>query len=85
MLILKHASKSCPSGKWSADNHDVVERGRHGEKLVGRIMRTQQAPEGERWLWTITAQVPQYPHDRGYVVNREQAMANFKMAWKRKP
>ena len=34
---------------------------------------------------TITARVPQYPHDRGYAATREQAMAAFKAAWQRKP
>jgi hypothetical protein len=36
MLTLKRASKSRPSGEWSLDDYDVVERGQHGEKLVGR-------------------------------------------------
>jgi hypothetical protein len=27
---------------------------------------------------------PQQPHDRGYAESREQAMADFKMAWQRK-
>jgi len=27
------------------------------------------------------AGVPQYPHDRGYAVTREEAMAEFKTAW----
>jgi hypothetical protein len=47
VLILKHASKSRPTGKWSADDYDVVERDQHGEKLVGRIMRTPQAPQAK--------------------------------------
>src|SRR5450759_3245273 len=47
VLILKHASKSRPTGKWSANDYDVVERGQHGEKLVGRIMRTPQAPQAK--------------------------------------
>jgi hypothetical protein len=34
--------------------------------------------------WTITARVPQYPHDRGYAASRELAMANFKAAWESK-
>jgi hypothetical protein len=29
--------------------------------------------------------VPQYPHDRGYAPTREDAMADFKAAWERKP
>jgi hypothetical protein len=28
-------------------------------------------------------QVPQYPHDRGYAATREEAMADFKVAWER--
>jgi hypothetical protein len=36
-----------------------------------------------RPFWTITARVPQYPHDRGYAATREQAMADFKAAWYR--
>jgi len=83
MLILKGASESRPSGKWSADDYDVVERDQHGEKNVGRIMRAPQAPAGNPWFWTITARVPQNPHDRGYAASREEAMADFKAAWAR--
>jgi hypothetical protein len=75
MLVLKHASKSRPSGKCTDDDYDVWDG---SAKVVGRIFRATAAPPGRPWFWTITARVPQYPHDRGYAASREQAMAEFK-------
>ena len=51
MLTLERASKSRPSGIWSDDDYDVFD----GERHIGRIMLTPQAPEDEPWFWTITA------------------------------
>jgi hypothetical protein len=76
MLTLKHA-KSRPNGTWSDDDYDVFD----GDRCIGRILLVPQAPEGQPWFWTITAPVPQYPHDRGYAATREDAMADFMAAW----
>jgi hypothetical protein len=75
MLLLKRASKHRPGGQWS--DYGVLDGDRH----VGRIMWTHAASKETPWLWTITARVPQYPHDRGYGASREQAMVDFKAAW----
>ncbi len=81
MLTLRRASKHHSGGPWDPDDYDVFEGDRH----VGRIMRTQQAPADEPCFWTITDRVPQRPGDRGYAASREQAMASFKAAWERTP
>jgi hypothetical protein len=46
-----------------------------GDRHIARIMRSPSPPEGRPWFWTITARVPQYPHDRGYAASRERANA----------
>jgi hypothetical protein len=51
--------------------------------LASRIRSTKHADRP--WFWTITVRAPQRAGDRGYAASQEQAMADFKAAWERKP
>jgi hypothetical protein len=66
MLTLNRASKHRPGGPWSADDYDVFD----GEQHSGRTMWAHAASRDTPWFWTITARIPQYPHDRGTAVAR---------------
>ena len=48
-LILKRASASRTSGKWSEDDFDVLADG----VVVGRIMKANAAPVDAPLLWTL--------------------------------
>jgi hypothetical protein len=77
--ILKHANKNRLGAiNWGPNDFDVLA----GDRVIGRIFLSAQAPQGRPWFWTITAR--EYPpsiHSRGYAATREQAMADFKSRW----
>ena len=79
-LILKRASASRTSGKWSEDDFDVLADG----VVVGRIMKANAAPVDAPWLWTLAFG---HHEDRtpthGYAAMREAAMAAFAKSWRR--
>ena len=79
-LTLKRASASRSSGEWSDDDYDVLADG----IVVGRIMKTEAAPVGSPWMWTLAFG---HHEDRtpthGYTATREAAMAAFAKSWRR--
>ena len=74
-LVLKRASASRPSGKWSDDDYDVLAN----SVVVGRIMKAAAAPVGAPWLWTMLFDYRTPTH--GYEPTREMAMAAFAKSW----
>src|SRR5262249_19383756 len=79
-LILKRASASRTSGRWSEDDFDVLANG----EVVGRIFKANAAPVGTPWMWTLAFG---HHEDRrpthGYEATREAAMAAFAKSWRR--
>jgi hypothetical protein len=75
-LILTRAAKTGSSD----DDYEVLEDG----AVVGRIMKTADAPEGTPWRWTLLFE---YHEDRaqalGYEKTREGAMAAFRKSCRR--
>ena len=64
MLILKHANKNrLGAVEWGPNDFDVCE----GDRCIGRIFLSVQAPQGHPWFWTITAMdYAPTMHSRGY-------------------
>ena len=77
-LILKKIANHFGS-PWTAEDKDyvVLDAG----QIIGRIMLHPQAPSGNPWFWTITAQGLIATDGRGYATTREEAMADFKTRW----
>ena len=76
-FVLVRASKNRPEGKWADDDYDVLNA---SGRVVGRIFRPPQAPDGQPWFWSLL-RTPQRATDRGYATTRERAMLEFRAAW----
>jgi hypothetical protein len=66
--------------EWNDDDYDVLADG----AVVGRIFKSNAAPVGTPWLWTLAFG---HHEDRtpthGYAATREAAMAAFPRSWRR--
>ena len=72
-LFLSQTSKYFGFG--DEDDYVVLEGGR----VIGRIMRSPQAPAEQQWFWSITdPNMKPSIGNRGYSGTREEAMADFK-------
>jgi hypothetical protein len=49
-----------------------------GDRCVGHVLRTGQAPEGKPWFWTIFARGVSVTPDRGYAVTLKRAIGEVK-------
>ena len=66
--------------KYSEDSFALFE----GDRCIGHVLRTGQAPEGKPWFWTIFTRGASVTPDRGYAVTREQAVVDLKAAVERR-
>jgi hypothetical protein len=79
-LVLKRASASRPSGRWSDDDYDVLA----DSIVVGRIMKAAAKPEDASWLWTLAyGEHEDRTPTHGYETTREAAIAAFAKNWRR--
>jgi len=75
-LVLAYTHKYFGIG--GKDDHCILDGGR----VVGRIFRLPQAPEGRSWSWTITDRYFLHSIDNmGHCATCQEAMAEFKARW----
>jgi hypothetical protein len=79
-LVLKRASASRPSGRWSDEDYDVLDDG----EVIGRILQenTSGLPE-LRWVWSLMVTPATTGMTNGTAATREEAMAKFRWAWEK--
>jgi len=78
-LVLRHSSKRT-SAIWGEDDYDVMS----GERVVGRIFRSINAPQDRPWMWAITgAAVAPTVASHGFEPTLQQARAAFAEHWRK--
>ena len=73
MITVVHAPKFIDN-EYSEDSFALFE----GDRCVGHVLRTGQAPQGKPWFWTIFTRGVSDTPDRGYAATRERAIENAK-------
>jgi hypothetical protein len=80
-LIFIKTEKRLPNGKFLEDDYDV-RLNDAGRKIIGRILWTYGPSRQSPWYWTITVPMPQSRTRRGYAATRDEAMAQFAVAYR---
>ena len=76
MLTVVRAPKFIDN-KYSEDSFALFE----GERCVGHVLRTNHAPHGKSWFWTIFTRDTSVTVDRGYAETPEQAVTDLEASW----
>jgi len=76
MLTVVRAPKFIDN-KYSEDSFALFE----DERCVGHVLRTNHAPHGKPWFWTIFTRDASVTVDRGYAETPEQAVTDLEAVW----
>ena len=78
--MLVRTTKGRPAEKRLDEDYDVHDA---SGQVLGRIFRSNVAPQDRRWFWCITSRLVGKPIAWGYAATRDDARDAFKKEWRR--